>query len=159
MKTNTDYAINKNNPNAIVYRFNDDEETIVYLTKEDFASEEEFLKWKKISDENLHEIEKGENYFDKKTCSLEAAAFDGDAPAREDSYFYKEEKEEEAKKMAELNERVHKAMSHCTEIQQRRLWAVSKGMSSYEIAKIENCDHKAILKSVKGAKKIFLKKF
>ncbi len=159
MKTNTDYVLNKKNPDAIVYRFNDDEETIVYLTKEDFASEEEFLKWKKISDENLHEIEKGDNYFDKTTCSLEAADFDGDAPIREDSYFSKEEKEEEEKKTTELKARVHKAMSHCTETQQRRLWATADGLSSYEIAKVENCAQRTVFDSIEYARKKFRKNF
>ena len=38
------YALNKKDPNAIVYM--DANEVIVRLTREDFASEEEFLKWK-----------------------------------------------------------------------------------------------------------------
>ena len=38
------YALNKKDPNAIVYM--DANEAIIRLTREDFASEEEFLKWK-----------------------------------------------------------------------------------------------------------------
>ena len=38
------YALNKKDPNAIVYM--DANEAIIRLTREDFASEKEFLKWK-----------------------------------------------------------------------------------------------------------------
>ena len=46
------YALNKKDPNAIVYM--DANEVIICLTREDFVSEEEFLKWKSWSDENYH---------------------------------------------------------------------------------------------------------
>ena len=46
------YALNKKDPDAIVYM--DANEVIVRLTREDFASEEEFLKWKSWSDGNYH---------------------------------------------------------------------------------------------------------
>ena len=46
------YALNKKDPDAIVYM--DANEGIIRLTREDFASEEEFLKWKSWSDENYH---------------------------------------------------------------------------------------------------------
>ena len=44
------YALNKKDPDAIVYM--DANEVIVRLTREDFASEEEFLTWKSWSDGN-----------------------------------------------------------------------------------------------------------
>ena len=44
------YALNKKDPDAIVYM--DANEVIVRLTREDFASEKEFLKWKALSDED-----------------------------------------------------------------------------------------------------------
>ena len=47
------YALNKKDPNAIVYM--DANEAIIRLTREDFASEEEFLKWKSLSDEVSHD--------------------------------------------------------------------------------------------------------
>ena len=50
------YALNKKDPDAIVYM--DANEVIVRLTREDFASEEEFLKWKALSDEDYHVSEK-----------------------------------------------------------------------------------------------------
>lgn len=42
------YALDKKDPNAIVYM--DANDTIIRLTSKDFASEEEFLKWKSLSD-------------------------------------------------------------------------------------------------------------
>ena len=50
------YALNKKDPDAIVYM--DANEVIVRLTREDFASEKEFLKWKALSDEDYHASEK-----------------------------------------------------------------------------------------------------
>ena len=50
------YALNKKDPDAIVYM--DANEVIVRLTCKDFASEEEFLKWKSLSDEDYHASEK-----------------------------------------------------------------------------------------------------
>ena len=46
------YALNKKDPDAIVYMGAN--EVIVRLTREDFAREEEFLKWKSWSDGNYH---------------------------------------------------------------------------------------------------------
>ena len=51
------YALNKKDPNAIVYM--DANEVIVRLTREDFASEEEFLKWKSWSDGNYRRLSEG----------------------------------------------------------------------------------------------------
>ena len=40
------YALNKKDPDAFVYM--DANEVIIRLTSKDFASEEEFLKWKSL---------------------------------------------------------------------------------------------------------------
>ena len=56
MKRNSIYAINKLDPDAIVYPDANGENT--RLTRDDFDSEEEFQKWKTWSDANLHEEEK-----------------------------------------------------------------------------------------------------
>ena len=42
------------------------------LTREDFDSEEEFLRWKKWSDENYHEMEKKQHIEDNHTVQLSA---------------------------------------------------------------------------------------
>ena len=59
------YALNKKDPDAIVYM--DANEVIVRLTREDFASEEEFLKWKALSDEDSHVSEKEAHVYSRAT--------------------------------------------------------------------------------------------
>ena len=44
-----DYSLNKSDPDAIVYRSSDG--VHIRLTREEFGSEEEFLRWKNRSDE------------------------------------------------------------------------------------------------------------
>ena len=46
------YALNKKAPNAIVYT--DADGNLIRLTRDDFSNEEEFLRWKKISDMDYH---------------------------------------------------------------------------------------------------------
>ena len=55
------YALNKKDPNAIVYM--DANEAIIRLTREDFASEGEFLKWKSLSDADYHASEKEDHVY------------------------------------------------------------------------------------------------
>lgn len=59
------YALNKKDPNAIVYM--DANEAITRLTCEDFASEKEFLKWKSLSDEDYHASEKEAHVYTSTT--------------------------------------------------------------------------------------------
>lgn len=62
------YALNKKDPNAIVYM--DANEAIIRLTREDFASEEEFLKWKSLSDADYHASEKEDHVYANHTLLL-----------------------------------------------------------------------------------------
>lgn len=62
------YALNKKDPNAIVYI--DANDVIIRLTREDFASEEEFLKWKMWSDESYH-VEDKRDVVDGKRLILQ----------------------------------------------------------------------------------------
>ena len=58
------YAINKRNPDAIVYTDADKNE--IKLTRDDFKSEEEFLRWKAWSDAEYKQAEKnGRGYPNK----------------------------------------------------------------------------------------------
>ena len=52
----SDYALNKKDPDAIVYI--DAAGTLTRLTLADFSSPEEFQRWKAWSDESYHQIEK-----------------------------------------------------------------------------------------------------
>ena len=49
----------------------DANEVIVRLTREDFASEEEFLKWKSLSDEDYHASEKEAHVYANHTLALD----------------------------------------------------------------------------------------
>ena len=62
------YALNKKDPDAIVYR--DADGYIRRLTRADFSSEEEFLQWKAWSDEDYHDTEKCEHIHSDNTLSL-----------------------------------------------------------------------------------------
>ena len=52
IKKNSIYSLNKKNPDAIVYPSATGKP--VFVTREDFPNEEEFLAFKKWSDENFH---------------------------------------------------------------------------------------------------------
>ena len=66
----SDYALNKLDPDAIVYR--DATGEIHRLTRVDFDSEEDFLRWKKWSDENYHAAEKKETIESQRTIPFSA---------------------------------------------------------------------------------------
>ena len=67
----SDYAINKRNPDAIVYTDADKNE--IKLTRDDFTSEEEFLRWKAWSDAEYKQAEKnGRGYHSKRTWYQQA---------------------------------------------------------------------------------------
>ena len=156
MKEVTDYSVNKFNKDAIVYLF--DGETVV-LTKDNFASEEEFQKWKAISDESLREIECNDRNNTRYKSPLEAADTQKNNPGQVDEYFSEEEREKEEQKADALKARVNNAISHCTKVQQKRLWATADGISSYEIAEDEGCSHQSVLESIDAGKKKFRKNF
>ena len=49
------YALNKKDRDAIVYE--DADGSLIRLTRENFPSKEEFLRFKAWSDENYHDVE------------------------------------------------------------------------------------------------------
>ena len=67
-KDQNDYALNKADPDAIVYR--DRKDKLHRLTAPEFESPEEFEKWKRISDESYHGIFKGDHRYYKHKVSL-----------------------------------------------------------------------------------------
>lgn len=64
----SDYALNKKDPEAIVYI--DAAGTLTRLTLADFSSPEEFQRWKAWPDESYHQIENAEITCSKRTLSL-----------------------------------------------------------------------------------------
>lgn len=59
LNRNSIYFMNLRDPQAIVYR--DATGTVIRLTRKDFASEDEFLTWKALSDEDYHEYQRKGN--------------------------------------------------------------------------------------------------
>lgn len=62
------YALNKKEPDAIIYP--DADGNIIRLTREDFANEAEFLRWKAWSDAEYKETEKAGRGYDDNTVTL-----------------------------------------------------------------------------------------
>ena len=113
------YALNKKDPNAIVYM--DANEAIIRLTREDFASEEEFLKWKSLSDADYHASEKEDHVYANHTLALD-------------------ELSEEAASIPAVDV----CMEQLTDTQFRRVWMYFvDGMTIDEIGKVEGVSHQA----------------
>lgn len=65
----SDYALNKKDPDAIVFKTAAG--AYIRLHREDFSSEEEFLRWKGWSDEDYRVVDVRNNAYTKLTVSLE----------------------------------------------------------------------------------------
>ena len=61
----SEYALNKHDQDSIIYISVSGH---IRLTRADFFSEEEFLKWKAWSDEDYHEREKSGRSFNDMDC-------------------------------------------------------------------------------------------
>ena len=84
--------------------------------------------------------------------SLDAALYEGAEYGTSDD-------PEERLRQEELHERVSKAFSHLTEIQQRRILMLTGGLSEREIARREGKDFKTVHESIEAARKRFKKFF
>lgn len=65
----SDYALNKTDPDAIVFKTATG--AYIRLHREDFSSEEEFDRWKGWSDEDYRVVDVQNNVYTKQTVSLE----------------------------------------------------------------------------------------
>ena len=151
------YALNKKAPDAIVYM--DVNEVIIRLTREDFASEEEFLKWKSWSDGNYHTEDNQDVVEGKHNMSIDGlseAAFS--IPAID---VVMERQHEKAERRRVASAMVSQIRDKLTETQFRRVWMYFvDGMTVDEIGTAEGVSHQNISKSIGSAmkkiKKIFL---
>ena len=150
----TDYSINKKDPEAIVYR--DALDNYSRITREDFETEEDFILWKALSDEDYHEIEKAEHLYRDYTISLEglsegAVSVD---PA-------------EVTMIADLDEATRENMRHLLVMGMDKLLTETQWIRVYlhfvddlplrAIAAQQGVDHKAVLQSINEAKTKILK--
>lgn len=152
---NSDYALNKKDPDAIVCK----SATGIHirLTRADFSSAEEFEKWKRWSDENYHAIEKADHRHSNRTISLEGLAELSFAVLSAETEVMNQYDQEERARLCRL---LAEGLDAClTAPQRRRLWLYCvEGLTIKEIAAQEKVKHQNISKRILAAKK-FLKKF
>lgn len=143
----SDYALNKLNPDAIVYKSATGAH--IRLAPEDFNSNEEFLKWKELSDELYYEIEQADTRYAKKTNNLlEYSAF---VESPEDTLVEMQEQAERQK----LCRLLMNGLDVClTPLQRRRLWMYCvDGMTVRQIATAEHVSHPSIVECLITARK------
>ena len=147
---NSIYALNKKNPDAIVYPSADGK--LVFVTRNDFPCEQDFIAFKKWSDENFHEEEKLDHREANHTLSAEDLSEATLSTPAVDVIV--ERRHERAEKRRMATDMVVKLKNKLTEIQFRRLWMYHvDGLDTYEIAEIEGNTHQAISKSIIAAEK------
>ena len=149
------YSINNKNPDAVVYKFANGEES--RITRADFATEEEFLAFKAWSDEDLHIEDKRELLAGIRQVSIEDISEAAIAtPAVDVVMEHQLQRSEQRRKVSEL---VVQLKDKLTEKQFRRLWMYCvDGKTEQQIAEIEGVDQQRISKSILAAKKK-IKKF
>lgn len=150
------YSINKKNPDAVVYKFANGEES--RITRADFATEEEFLTFKAWSDENLHIEDKREVLAGIRQVSIEDISEAAIAtPAVDVVMEHQLQRSEQRRKVSEM---VVQLKDKLTETQFRRLWMYYvDGKTEQQIADIEGVDQQRISKSILAAKKKIKKYF
>ena len=112
------YALNKKDPDAIVYM--DANEVIIRLTREDFASEEEFLKWKSWSDGNYHTEDNQDVVEGKHNTSIDDLSEAALSIPAIDVVMERQHEKSERCRMASTM--VSQIRDKLTETQFRRLW-------------------------------------
>lgn len=154
--THSDYALNKMDKNAIICPCASGEH--IRLVREDFSSEEEFLRWKKWSDDNYHEAELASQKEDR--CFPLEAQQDTPALSAEDAILVPHITAEQAERRGRMLEQFKK---HLTAKQYRRLcFYYLEGKNEREIAQLEGVGQQRISKSITSGRKVienFFKEF
>ena len=149
----SNYALNKKDPDSIVYT--DADRRIIRLTRADFDTEADFLRWKAWSDENYHDEEKGDHVEDKHTTPLDETAGAVDGP--EVIIERRIEKQAQERYTAETVIRVR---GQLTEKQFRRLWMYCvDDLTQQQIAEVEAVGQQRISTSITAAIKRIRKLF
>jgi DNA-directed RNA polymerase specialized sigma subunit len=149
------YALNKKDPDAIVYPTADGK--TVRVTREDFPSEDAFLAFKAWSDENFHEEENLDHREANHSLSMDDLSEAAVAVPAVDAVIEHQLQRAEQRRMT--SDMVVKLKDKLTDKQFRRLWLYSvEGKTESEIAYIEGVDQQRISKSILAANKK-IKKF
>ncbi len=147
------YALNKKDPDAIVYTDADGHR--IRLTREDFDTEADFLKWKAWSDEDYHGEEVGDHVEDNHKAPLDEKAGAADGPE-----VIIEQRIEKLAHERYTAETVIRVKGQLTEKQFRRLWLrYVEGLDVKTIAQHEGKVHSSISESISAAKKKVLSFF
>ena len=132
----SDYALNKRHPDSIVCKSVTD--VHIYLTRADFSSEADFLKWKEWSDRNYHQMDK-------------AGRIDSMEPSAEELLLRDIEQAGQEANCAVLMAKIKSCLSTT---QFRRLWMhYAEGKSVTEIAAIEGVSKAGISLALRAARK------
>lgn len=137
--------------------YTDADGNLIRLTRDDFSNEEEFLRWKKISDMDYHGEEKVDHLYYDGTLPLESLAEEVIAvPSAEEGYIT----EIDLSERHLLENLLLEGMgTKLTERQRTRLWLYCiNGVTAAEIASFEGIAQQNVSKSIASAKKK-LKKF
>ena len=149
----SDYALNKKDPDAIVYI--DAAGTLTRLTLADFSSLEEFQRWKAWSDESYHQIENAAIALSKRTLSLHGLSEKATAVQSPEDTLMEALKQQEREEMRRL---LMEGLDNClTSAQRRRLWLYFvDGLTVRQIAEAEGVQHPSIVECLAAAKKKLL---
>lgn len=147
-----DYARNKADPEALVYR---DRNSQTYrLTEFQFKNQEEFEKWKSISDESYHRISNGDSRYYKHKVCIGIEELENEPMASEQDSEYRQFI------LRCYHSVVRKLCKGLTQKQFRRLKLYTEyQMTEKEIAELENIGQSSVSASLSKAerriKKIF----
>ena len=150
----SDYALNKQDPEAIVCKSSTG--VHIRLTRLDFASPEEFERWKHWSDEDYHDTERQDHIYHNHILTVEGLAeIVLAALSPEEEMLDRQDQME--------RERLYQAVRNALETQlppaqSRRLWLHAvDGMTEDEIASREQVRQQSVSRRINAAKK-FMKK-
>ena len=155
----SEYALNKYDQDSIIYISVSGR---IRLTRADFSSEEEFLKWKAWSDADYHQTEKeGRSFNDNRVALDDYLDVVGAVQSAEDEFFselLKADVQAEEKALREKRLAALKAILNAK--QYRRVWLyLAEKKSITEIARLEGVTKASISLSLDGAMKKISKKF
>lgn len=148
----SEYALNKKNKEAIVSR--NAAGKFIRLTKDEFASEEEFAHWKEWSDEDYRQEYNSEQSYKRLKNKLQKQADNNTFSPSVEQILLGDLAAGERKVLIE------KIKSVLTETQFRRLWLYYvEGKTEQQIADVEGIAQQRISKSILAARKKIKKIF
>ena len=146
----SDYAMNKRDAEAIVCKSSTG--IHIRLTRLDFASPEEFERWKHWSDEDYHDTEKADHVYSNHTVPVDKlveVSITVISPEAELLEAYDQEEREQ------MYRRLKDGLEVClTPAQRRRLWLYCvESLTVEKIAGVEQKRHQSISECLQSAKK------